>query len=250
MSLNIQWVGADPTNFRRGRNGYRPEAIVIHIMEGTLAGTRSWFNNPDSNVSAHYGIGRNGEVHQYVGESDTAFHAGRRSNPTWRRIRPANPNLYTLGIEHEGTATSEWSPAMLNASVALIRDLCARWSIPIDRDHLIGHREIFDRKSCPGHVVDLDALVARVRGEAADGEVYNFCPGGGTAHTTVALRVRRGAPSTAAPVVRTLAAGQKVEYFGWSSNGTTVNANPHWYRDADGNYFWAGGTDRPVPGVG
>ncbi len=51
-------------NFWVGRKGYRPEAIVIHIMDGTLVGTDSWFANHTSQVSSHYGIGKNGEVHQ------------------------------------------------------------------------------------------------------------------------------------------------------------------------------------------
>jgi N-acetyl-anhydromuramyl-L-alanine amidase AmpD len=59
-------------NFWVGRKGYRPEAIVIHIMDGTLIGTDSWFANHTSQVSAHYGIGKNGEIHQYVQENDTA----------------------------------------------------------------------------------------------------------------------------------------------------------------------------------
>jgi N-acetyl-anhydromuramyl-L-alanine amidase AmpD len=41
-------------------------------MDGTLAGTDAWFTNPASQVSAQYGIGKNGEVHQYVKEEDTA----------------------------------------------------------------------------------------------------------------------------------------------------------------------------------
>jgi hypothetical protein len=45
-------------------------------MEGTLAATDSWFLTPESQVSAHYGVARDGRIHQYVGESDTAFHAG------------------------------------------------------------------------------------------------------------------------------------------------------------------------------
>src|SRR5205814_10677286 len=76
-SMNKQWIGCAGANFRSGRApGFKPEAVVIHIMDGTLTGTDSWFNNPQAQVSAHYGIGRGGEVHQYVDEKDTAFHAG------------------------------------------------------------------------------------------------------------------------------------------------------------------------------
>jgi len=139
------------SNFWAGRKGYKPEAIVIHIMDGTLAGTDSWFNDPASQVSAHYGIGKNGEVHQYVKEEDTAWHAGRIDMPTWKLIKLGiNPNVYTIGIEHEGRPDDVWTDAMKQASASLIREICQRWQIPVDRDHIIGHFEIYSKKpKCP-----------------------------------------------------------------------------------------------------
>ena len=150
-------------NFWVGRKGYRPEAIVIHIMDGTLIGTDSWFTNPASQVSAHYGIGKNGEVHQYVQENDSAWHAGRVDAPVWKLTKPnINPNLYTIGIEHEGKPDDVWTDAMKQSSVAMIRDICQRWQIPIDRDHIIGHFEIYSKKpNCPAtNKRILDELVA------------------------------------------------------------------------------------------
>ena len=247
MAVPSRWIGSPHRT--KGRAGFRPEAVVIHIMEGTLAGTDSWFQNPQSKVSTHYGIGKQGQIHQYVGETDTAYHAGRRSNPSWVGIKPQNPNLYTIGIEHEGDANSAWPTAMYEASARLVRDICTRWSIPVDRDHIIGHREIYDRKTCPGHVVDLDRLVRMAREEALDETVYNFVPDRGRVRTRVNLKVRKGAPTTTAASVRTVPGGTELEYEGWTSNGLSVNANAHWYRDAEGNYFWAGGTERPIPGL-
>lgn len=151
------------SNFWVGRKGYRPEAIVIHIMDGTLSGTDSWFANPTSQVSAHYGIGKNGEVHQYVQENDAAWHAGRVDTPVWKLIRPnVNPNLYTIGIEHEGKPNDVWTETMKQSSATLIREICQRWQIPIDRDHVVGHFEIFAKKpNCPATDKRiLDQLVA------------------------------------------------------------------------------------------
>ena len=150
-------------NFWVGRKGYRPEAIVIHIMDGTLIGTDSWFANHTSQVSSHYGIGRNGEVHQYVQENDTAWHAGRVNAPVWKFIRPnLNPNLYTIGIEHEGKPHDIWTEEMKQASATLIREICQRWQVPIDRNHIVGHFEIFSKKpNCPArNKAILDELVA------------------------------------------------------------------------------------------
>ncbi len=156
-------------NILKGRKGNKPEAIVIHVMEGSLSGTDSWFKNPASKVSAHYGIGKNGEVHQYVQEADTAWHAGRVHAPSWRIIKTAgnglyvNPNYYTIGIEHEGNETSEWTDAMYAADAELIKAIATRWGIPIDRDHIIGHHEIYSIKTCPGFKVDMDKIVAMCR---------------------------------------------------------------------------------------
>jgi N-acetyl-anhydromuramyl-L-alanine amidase AmpD len=138
-------------NLTKGRGIYKPEIIVIHVMEGTLTGTDNWFGSSVSQVSAHYGIGQNGEVHQYIQEADTAYHAGRVSNPSFSLYKDGvNPNSYTIGIEHEGNATSIWSEAMKKASATLIKDICVRNAIPIDRDHIIGHYQIFlNKPNCP-----------------------------------------------------------------------------------------------------
>ena len=135
--MEKKWVGCAPENFRKGRpQGHVPVAIVIHIMEGSLQGTDAWFRNPKAAVSAHYGVGKTGTIHQYVEESDTAFHAGNAVGPTAQLVkdRPGvNPNYYTVGIEHEGFADTDWTDAMYAASSALIRDIADRWAIPLER---------------------------------------------------------------------------------------------------------------------
>lgn len=155
------WKGSP--NFWTGRKGYVPELIVIHIMDGTLSGTDSWFANTASQVSSHYGIGKNGEVHQYVKEEDSAWHAGRIDAPNAKLVKQnVNPNLYTIGIEHEGSSKDVWTEEMKQASAALIQEICQRFKISIDRDHIIGHYQIYSKKpDCPSRDKKiLDELVA------------------------------------------------------------------------------------------
>jgi N-acetyl-anhydromuramyl-L-alanine amidase AmpD len=242
--MNIQFVGCAASNTRKGRKTpYRPEAIVIHIMAGSLAGTDVWFNSAAAGVSAHYGVGRRGEVHQYVAEEDTAFHAGTVDRPDWSLLKPGvNPNHYTIGIEHEGQPTDQWTEAMRSASAELIAAIATRWSIPIDRAHIIKHHQIRFAKSCPGENAPIDDLIARAQALALPPPA---APPQVTALTN--LKVRSGAPNTTAAIRRVAVAGSALAVAGFTAQGESVSGNPNWYRDANGDFFWAGGTDRPHP---
>lgn len=156
-----------PINYRRGRESAFPvDVIVIHVTEGSANATRAWFNDPDSSVSAHYLVRTDGVVEQFVSEDDTAWANGRVHAPTAQLVldrAPANPNRWTISIEHEGDGTHELTEPQRAASVELIRDICARRSIPIDRDHIIGHHEIYSLKTCPG-AINVDRLVFEASG--------------------------------------------------------------------------------------
>ena len=92
--------------------------VVVHTMQGSYAGSIAWFQNPDSQVSAHYLIrSSDGQVTQMVRESQKAWHA-RSHNP------------YSIGIEHEGYVNnaSWYTTAMYNASAALVRAICPKYA--------------------------------------------------------------------------------------------------------------------------
>jgi len=78
--------------------------VVLHIMEGTLAGTDSWFGQGASQVSAHFGVGKAGELHQYVDTADKAW-AEAEGNPV------------AISIECEGQSGDSLTSAQL-ATVA------------------------------------------------------------------------------------------------------------------------------------
>lgn len=161
--MGPKWIGCDESNFRRGRPfGLRPEAIVVHIMDGTFAAGESVFRNPKTQKSAHYGVSRDGEVHQYVDENDTAFHAGIMVNPTWALLKPKiNPNFYTIGIEQEGRPDDVWPDTQLSASALLIKEISERWKIALDDAHVIGHHQIRASKTCPGNWLQIGELLKR-----------------------------------------------------------------------------------------
>ena len=162
MSLSIRQKPAAASNYNRGRNAVI-DMVVMHVEEGTEAGTTATFADPARHASAHFGVAKDGSVDQFVREGDTAWHAGN-----------ALINRRSLGIELEGYSATLAAPAAQMASaVELVADLCMRYTIPVDRAHIIGHSEVPDplnpalrggsnHHTDPGPNFDLDAFVAAV----------------------------------------------------------------------------------------
>ncbi|MDP4127752.1 MAG: N-acetylmuramoyl-L-alanine amidase [Bacillota bacterium] len=154
----IVWKGSP--NFG-DRKGYKPLAIVDHIMSGTLIGTDSWFANPSSKVSSHFGVGKNGEIHQYVELTNSAWANGSVNKPNWPLLIPGvNPNYYTVSIEHEGASGDVMQEAQYRSTLALHRWLMVTLGIPVTGDTIIGHNRIdsVNRSMCPGTGFPWDRL--------------------------------------------------------------------------------------------
>lgn len=47
--------------------------VVVHIMDGTFDGSKSWFNNPTAQASAHFGTRKDGYAEQWVDTKDKAW---------------------------------------------------------------------------------------------------------------------------------------------------------------------------------
>lgn len=141
----IKQIPANTNNYSKGRGTNKVELIIVHWIVGTLEVADKTFQNPNSKVSAHYGVGGN-NIHQYVSESDTAWHAGNLSI-----------NKKSIGIEHEGGPNLPISEDTYKTSASLIKDICQRYNIPIDRTHIKGHKEIVPTQ-CPG-TLDIDKII-------------------------------------------------------------------------------------------
>ena len=149
--MKVQWQEANRKNYAQGRSA-KIDRIVIHLAAGTWKGTLDWFQNPLAGVSAHFTVSNEGVVSQSVSELNTAYHAGP--------VPPGRPemNPRSIGIEHEGfqDAVNPWQPTekQLQATAELVAGICQRWSIPVDRTHIIGHNEVYPgraaRANCPG----------------------------------------------------------------------------------------------------
>ena len=137
-------------NYTQGR-GKKIDRIVVHWIVGKLSAADAVFKNPSTDLSAHYAIG-NKITHQYVTEDNTAWHAG-----VWTM------NQRSIGIEHEGGPNLPISDETYKTSAKLIAEIAQRYGIPLDRNHIIGHREVKPTQ-CPG-TLDIDRLISLAKGE-------------------------------------------------------------------------------------
>lgn len=155
----VQTTPAMPTvivmhspNYWEGRDGHSPIALVIHTMAGTLAGSDAWLTNPESAVSAHFGIGLGGQVHRYVHPTDTAWSNGLlEPGNRWPGPSGINPNRLTLSIETEdrGNPHQPVTEAQYAATLGIGRYLKSLY--PSLR-YLLRHADITPRSraGCPG----------------------------------------------------------------------------------------------------
>jgi LysM repeat protein len=132
----ITWVGSP--NFNRRPNPDDIWAIVIHATANrTLDGVVTWFNNPEAQVSAHYTIGKDGQIVQHVREKDRAWHAGRSE---WKSV--PNVNDYSLGIELVNLNDGEdlYPEEQHQALVRLVTYLARKHNVK--PENIMGHLDI------------------------------------------------------------------------------------------------------------
>jgi len=149
---NVEWIGSP--NHYNGRAGYGVVALVIHTMAGTLESCDSWFNNPASQVSSHYGIGLAGEQHQYVKLADGSWANGiLEPGNEWTALvgNSANPNYQTVSVETEdnGSGATAVTDEQYAGTLAVCRVAMATY--PSIR-YLMGHNCISPqtRTACCG----------------------------------------------------------------------------------------------------
>ncbi|MFD8823687.1 N-acetylmuramoyl-L-alanine amidase [Streptomyces sp. NPDC059605] len=154
------WAAAHTNNYTKGRTA-KIDKVVIHVTQGSYAGSISWFQNPTAEVSAHYVVrSSDGQITQTVRDSDTAYHA-----------RSANAS--SLGIEHEGFVDdpSWFTDTMYRSSAALTKHLCDRYGIPKDRAHILGHKDVpGNDHTDPGPYWDWNRYMQLVGGDNGGGE--------------------------------------------------------------------------------
>jgi hypothetical protein len=107
--------------------------VVIHVTDGSLSSAISEFQNSTTYVSVQYIVDRDGTIYEMVPNKDVAWHSGN----WWY-------NMHSIGIEHVGYSDdpTSFTPAMYAASAQLVKYLAAKYGIPRDRGHIIGHDNV------------------------------------------------------------------------------------------------------------
>lgn len=164
---------------------HAPEFVMIHFTSAVA-------NHPDDpynmdhirdifvqyDISVHYIVDRDGTVHCYIPEDRVAWHAGAGTfldDPKYTNAM----NQYAIGIEVAAMGSQEemsiyltkqqyqalddslkgFTQAQYDALKLLVADLCARYEIPADRDHVIGHDEYSSKKNDPGSLFDWSQIL-------------------------------------------------------------------------------------------
>ncbi len=136
-----QWIASIHFNLRK------PNYVIIHHTgQDSVDQTLQTFTVPHTEVSAHYVIGRDGEVYQMLNDYVRAWHAGAG---TWGSL--TDMNSISLGVELDNNGKEPFSEPQIHSLLTLLDTLKQRYNIPTA--NFIGHADI-----APSRKVDPSAL--------------------------------------------------------------------------------------------
>ena len=127
--------------------GVSIDTVVLHAtVLNTLEEVIEKFADPESRVSAHYTIDRDGTIASHVAEDHRAWHAGKSKMKDGR----GGVNDFSIGIElvNLNDGTDPFPEEQIRAMRGLLRAILARHPIR----HIVTHYECADppgRKSDP-----------------------------------------------------------------------------------------------------
>lgn len=134
-----------PINYDKGRDGYKIKKITIHHCAGVMSIKQigKLFKQGSREVSAHYGIGNDGKIGQYVDEKNTAWTDGN-----WVS------NCTSVTIETSNNKTGgQWTVGdkALNSLIKLVADIGKRNNLGtlVKGKNVTWHR-MYASTTCPG----------------------------------------------------------------------------------------------------
>lgn len=143
-SLATLYVPAYTGNYTKGRTSKISE-ITIHHMAGVLSAKTcgGLWQKVGRRGSSHYGIGKDGEIANYVDENDTAW-----CNSNWAS------NCRAVSIECSNSATGgDWSVSdtVLNSLIKLVADIAKRNNLgTLVKGKNVTWHSMYTATTCPG----------------------------------------------------------------------------------------------------
>ncbi len=125
-----QWVGT--TNFGLRKPNY---VIIHHTAQNSCDQTLKTFTTPQSQVSAHYVICKDGTVHHMLNDYLRAWHGGVARWGTNTDI-----NSSSIGIEIDNNGFEPFTDAQINSLLRVLSALKRAYSVPTA--NFIGHSDI------------------------------------------------------------------------------------------------------------
>lgn len=143
--LDLYWRPSP--NFNNRPAGVEPSLVVIHGTAGTDAGDLAWLTSPQSKLSYHYLITRNGRIYYLVREMHRAWHAGKSS---WGGVDGVNDFSIGIALSNRGPHLEpHYTDAQYESLGLLLTDLRERRGIHSSRG-VVGHAAVSPgRKSDP-----------------------------------------------------------------------------------------------------
>jgi N-acetylmuramoyl-L-alanine amidase len=142
-------------------------AVVIHHT-GSFSdqSTIDWFTNAtqdgsNKSSSAHFLIGRGGDIWQFVDEGERAWHAGV-SEFTVSGVKYKNWNMFSIGIELTGDGNSKpYTRDQYDSLINLLSMEVNRFNIK--KEFVVGHEQIAPgRKTDPGKLFEWEYVYKMV----------------------------------------------------------------------------------------
>lgn len=148
--------------------------IIIHQTEGHREIDLSILTGP---LSVHKYVTKNGERFHLLDDEFGAYGCGVHdpANKTYLlgELYSRNENLSTLQIEMENFGYEEFTGPEYEASAIWTAHWCRRYQIPVNRQHILGHRELNKMKKDPSDLWNWDRFLKMVEHYLKLGESHD-----------------------------------------------------------------------------
>lgn len=154
------WIG--PTSNRTVGGQEDVHGLVLHIQEGTEAGSEAWFKNPESQASSHFLNPKSGGLRQLVDTADRA----------WAEVAG---NRHWISLENEGYSGDELTASQVENAAQLLAWLHTTYDTPLQSTddpngqgvgwHGMGGSAWGGHYDCPGDPIKAQrgAIIARAK---------------------------------------------------------------------------------------